>query len=139
MNLEDLSQLRSPMIDLDSLYGERPEIEKDRLYESDKVRMKVGITLLSNWLKDPPLDLPRAGMTAIRPRQALLGDPRNDENLPTAQTHVAFLNFHNKVADWLDAVNARKNRAPATFADVSREVIRHFQWIILKDYLPRFI
>ena len=30
---------------------------------------------------------------------ALIGDHRNDENLLVAQTHLAFLKFHNKVVD----------------------------------------
>ena len=32
---------------------------------------------------------------------ALIGDHRNDENLLVAQTHLAFLKFHNKVCDLL--------------------------------------
>ena len=30
---------------------------------------------------------------------ALIGDPRNDENIIVCQLQLAFLRFHNKVAD----------------------------------------
>ena len=47
----------------------------------------------------------RASARAVsRPRQkALIPDPRNDENLIVAQTHMAMINFHNKVVDRLPA------------------------------------
>src|SRR5438105_2054641 len=34
---------------------------------------------------------------------ALTGDPRNDENLPLAQLHLAFVKFHNQLVDLLAA------------------------------------
>ena len=47
-------------------------------------------------------DLPRVGSGA-NPREALIPDPRNDENLAVAQTHLAFIRFHNRVVDTLPA------------------------------------
>ena len=46
--------------------------------------MKVGL----------PNDLLRT-----REGMALIGDPRNDENLIVAQTHLAFIKFHNAIVD----------------------------------------
>ena len=40
---------------------------------------------------------------------ALIGDHRNDENLLVAQTHLAFLKFHNAVCDML--ANSSKSAA----------------------------
>jgi hypothetical protein len=52
---------------------------------------------------DPAMDgfdLPRgAGSTAEQKRKAIIPDPRNDENLAVAQTHLAFIRFHNRVVD----------------------------------------
>ena len=42
----------------------------------------------------PGFDLPRRSN-----RKALIPDPRNDENLAVAQTHIAFIRFHNRVVD----------------------------------------
>lgn len=59
--------------------------------------------------------------------KALIGDPRNDENLAVAQTHVAFLKFHNAIMDKekVDAVAARKIAT------------QHYQWVILHDFLAQ--
>ena len=49
-------------------------------------------------------DLPRgAGTTAEAKRKAIIPDPRNDENLAVAQTHLAMIRFHNRVVDTLPA------------------------------------
>ncbi|WP_138466970.1 heme peroxidase family protein [Poseidonocella sp. HB161398] len=73
---------------------------------------------------------------SLRLHTAIIGDPRNDENLVVAQLHLGFLRFHNKVVD----------EAPRHLADVSdrskvftwaRKMVRlHYQWIVLHDYLP---
>lgn len=140
VNPADVPQCCSPTLDLDCLYGAKPAVEKDRLYESDNVRMKVGETSTSpHWEFAPPFDLPRAKVEGKPAAQAQIGDPRNDENLPVAQTHVAFIKFHNKVAAELDAEKAANGGGRASFEDVREQVIRHFQWIVLRDYLPRVI
>ena len=47
-------------------------------------------------------DLPRGGgTTAAQKRKAVIPDPRNDENLAVAQTHLAIIRFHNRVVDTL--------------------------------------
>ena len=59
----------------------------------------------------------------------LIGDTRNDENLVVAQTHVAFLKFHNAVMD----------KEKVSSDDAQKIVIQHYQNIILNDYLPRIV
>ena len=49
-------------------------------------------------------DLPRgAGSKAAERRKAVIADERNDDNLAVAQTHLAFIRFHNRVVDTLPA------------------------------------
>jgi hypothetical protein len=125
--------LRSPSVDLDSLYGEGPCDEKSKsLYDDDKpAHLKLGQTQpIDGFDRKFDNDLPRDPHG-----EALVGDPRNDENLAVAQTHVALINFHNRVVDAL---------APACppdklFESARAEVIRHFQWLILNDYLPTIV
>ena len=123
---------RSPHIDLDSLYGDGPEDPASaKVFEADLVKLKIGPTTENASLKRRFWnDLPRQSS-----KEAILIDPRNDENLATAQTHVAFIAFHNKVVDLL------RGSCPdgELFKLARREVVRHFQWIILKDYLPRIV
>ncbi len=79
-------------------------------------------------------DLPRgAGTTAAAKRKAIIPDPRNDENLAVAQTHLAFIRFHNRVVDTLPAAVPAASR----FATAREIVTKHYQWMIRTDFLPR--
>ena len=54
-------------------------------------------------------DLPRgAGSTVAAKRKAIIPDPRNDENLAVAQTHLAMIRFHNRVVDTLAGIGSRR-------------------------------
>lgn len=66
---------------------------------------------------------------------AVIGDPRNDENLFVAQLHVAFLRFHNRMVDALrDAGNT--GTADEIFAKAREQVVLHYQWLVMNVYLP---
>lgn len=127
---------RSPQIELDSLYGGEPEVNP-KLYQ-DYARLKVGETFLKTRDLNHtfPNDLPRNSENKENPTEALIGDPRNDENLPVAQTHVAFIKFHNEVVNRLEKAGCAKDKV---FACARKEVVRHFHWIILNDFLPRIL
>jgi hypothetical protein len=132
----ELLQARSPSLDLDSLYGAGPtDPESAKFYEADGIHLKMGKTLAEEGItaKDG-FDLPRgAGTTAARKRKAIIPDPRNDENLAVAQTHLALIRFHNRVVDTLPASVPPSNR----FARARRVVTKHYQWMLRTDYLPR--
>jgi hypothetical protein len=132
----ELLQARSPSLDLDSLYGAGPtDPESAKFYEADGIHLKMGKTLAEEGItaKDG-FDLPRgAGTTAARKRKAIIPDPRNDENLAVAQTHLALIRFHNRVVDTLPASVPLANR----FARARRVVTKHYQWMLRTDYLPR--
>ena len=141
------NNLRTPEIDLDSLYGsaDGPKDEKSaKLYEPDGVRLRTDQTADNGLLttKRFPNDLPR--FTRDNPeadppesrRQAIVGDRRNDENLAVAQTHVAFINFHNKVVATLEGAGTPQAEL---FQRAREQVIRHFQWVILHDFLPHLV
>jgi hypothetical protein len=65
-------------------------------------------------------------------KKATIPDFRNDENLAVAQTHLAFIRFHNRVIEELDDVPAAKR-----FGRARRQVVKHYQWMVRHDYLPR--
>ena len=131
-----LLQARSPSLDLDSLYGAGPaDPESAKFYEADGIHLKMGKTLAAEGIpaKDG-FDLPRgAGSTAAQKRKAIIPDPRNDENLAVAQTHLALIRFHNRVVDTLPASVPPAQR----FAVARKKVIKHYQWMLRTDYLPR--
>ena len=130
-----LVQARSPSLDLDSLYGAGPQDPVSARFYSDDRHLKMGRT-------DPigpdrareGFDLPRgAGRTAAAKRRALIPDPRNDENLAVAQSHLAFIRFHNRVVDTLPASVPPAQR----FTQAREIVVKHYQWMLRHDYLPR--
>src|SRR6185436_12996193 len=65
-----------------------------------------------------PLDPAASSLSAV------IGDPRNDENLIVSQLHHAMLRFHNKVVDDLVA----KNFGGDIFVEAKRLVTHHYQW-----------
>jgi hypothetical protein len=127
-----LLQGRSPSLDLDSLYGAGPQDPASaKFYKADGVHLKVGKTVAAG---DPAMngfDLPRGeGTTNKAKRKAVIPDFRNDENLVVAQTHLAMIRFHNRIVDSLPA-------SPTRFAQARELAIKHYQWMIRHDYLPR--
>jgi hypothetical protein len=132
----DLVQARSPSLDLDSLYGAGPtDPESQKFYEADGIHLRMGRALaFEGETAREGFDLPRgAGTTRAQKRKAIIPDPRNDENLAVAQTHLALIRFHNRVVDTLPASVAPSQR----FARARRVVTRHYQWMIRTDFLRR--
>jgi hypothetical protein len=124
-------QGRSPVLDLDSLYGAGPSDPVSAGFYSDGLHLKTGTTV--NPAKAGH-DLPRVGKgSAAARRKANVPELRNDENLAVAQTHAMFIRFHNRVVDTLP-----KSTPPGQmFRRARRKVTKHYQWMIRTDFLPR--
>ena len=130
-----LLQGRSPSLDLDSLYGAGPQDPGSaKFYKADGMHLKTGKTVAAG---DPAMngfDLPRGeGTTNKAKRKAVIPDFRNDENLVVAQTHLAFMRFHNRIVDSLPSSTPPAQR----FAQARELAVKHYQWMIRHDYLPR--
>jgi hypothetical protein len=118
---ESIANFRTPAFELDSVYGSGRAVTP-HLYERGSRRGRLLVE--SN---GDAFDVPRNEQ-----RVALLGDPRNDENLIVSQIHVAFLRFHNAIVD------LQPNESDA-FDEAQRLVRWHYQWIVLHDYLARIV
>jgi hypothetical protein len=135
---------RTPFLDLDHVYGGGPNLspflytmagppgtERFLIGSTRKVTKKVQPQIQTF---APSLDdLPR-NKNGI----ALVGDPRQDENLILAQLHVAFLKLHNFVMDEL-AAGRVESVGPAggtLFEQTRRLVVWTYQYIVLNDFLP---
>ena len=71
----------------------------------------------------------------INLRSAVIGEPRNDENLVIAQLQVAFLRFHNRMVDAYP--HSRKSGDHQTVFTWARQQVRfHYQWLVMNVYLP---
>ncbi|MCW5557874.1 MAG: hypothetical protein KIT22_08590 [Verrucomicrobiae bacterium] len=108
-----LPNLRSPSLDLDCVYGFGPD-GSPHLYDPG----------LPGRMATHPggYDLARSPAGV-----ALIGDPRNDENLFVSQLQLVFLQFHNKM----------HNERVHGFEEAQRETRWHYQWIVLFDFLKR--
>ncbi|MEU8548978.1 heme peroxidase family protein [Streptomyces roseoverticillatus] len=148
VSVEDLVQARSPALDLDSVYGLGPHhVSSVHFYEPDG-RLKTGTTAAAPFPPGFPtvntdqkgFDLARAGSAAggtkADQRAALIPDARNDENLVVASVHRAFIAFHNRVHEQLAEGGLF---GPKLFHAARDSVVRHYQWMLRTDFLPRIV
>jgi hypothetical protein len=123
-DLDALVDFRTPRFDLDSLYGSGPVDEPFQYDQQNAGRLLVGDNGQSE------KDLPRNPQGV-----ALIGDPRNDENVIVSGLQILMLLFHNKLAGEVDADQAIQ---PENRFDETRKRVRfHYQWVVVNDYLPR--
>jgi hypothetical protein len=121
IDLNAIHNFRTPAFELDSLYGLGPSAQP-YLYQPDGMRFQ---------LSPGDLDLQRN----VNGR-ALIGDPRNDENLIVSQLHLLFLKFHNAVVD--QATDPSLGAGERFLR--AQEIVRwHYQWIVAHEFLPRTV
>lgn len=122
-----LHNFRTPRFDLDSLYGEGPD---DEPFMYDQRPGRRGEFLVGEGSSPPEHDLPRNGQGT-----ALIGDPRNDENIIVGQLQLAFLKLHNAI---LTRVVAEEKLTGREAFHRAQNLLRwHYQWVVLFDFLPR--
>jgi hypothetical protein len=158
---DELYDARTVTLDLDNLYGLGP-VRQPELYDPNfpprEARFLIGSTADTAddhpaGQQDTPTSLPND-----LPRQpsgtALISDLRDDENLILAQTHLAFLKFHNRVIETLPAEKGHHDTAAEAdarfikleedtyhtpFHRAMRLVRWHYQWIVIHDHLGRLV
>jgi len=128
-----LVDFRTPRFDLDSVYGRGPE-DQPYLY-ADGRHFLLGEALIGSALGQvlTANDLPRSRAKVVDPNgqaRAIVGDPRNDENVIVSQLHGLMLRLHDKLTD---------NHPDWSFAQVQQEVRFHYQWVVVNDFLPTVV
>lgn len=126
-----LVDYRTPRFDLDNVYGRGPD-DQPYLY-SDGLHFNLGRPLTGAAHNPHARDLPRSNPTATATnpdpaKRAIIGDPRNDENVIVSQLQGLFLRFHNRLADKY-----------GDFETAQRAVRWHYQWVVLNDFLPTIV
>jgi hypothetical protein len=115
-----LPNIRSASLDLDAVYGFGPE-GSPHIYLGER----LGIHPNGH-------DLPRSPSGV-----ALIGDPRNDENIFIAQLHLAFHRLHNRIYEERLRQEDIKDKDWQRFEAAQRETRYHYQWVVLFDFLKR--
>lgn len=111
--IDHLPNLRSASLDLDCVYGFGPEANPFLYDQSQAGRLLVGNKVNAN-------DVPRN-----KQGRALIGDPRNDENIFVSQIQLLFLRFHNR------------RIVGRNFEEAQEDVRYHYQWVVWYDFLRR--
>ncbi len=129
-----LTNFRTPALDLDNVYASGPSATP-YIYDNTS----GGEKLLVNGT-----DLARSSQGT-----ALIGDPRNDENMIVSQLELAFMKAHNAIVDGLRAGTFKDAYgAPATTNEdtsggestvflAAQQLLRwHYQWMVVHEFLP---
>ncbi|HEY0301327.1 MAG TPA: peroxidase family protein [Rhizomicrobium sp.] len=133
-----LVDYRTPRFDLDNVYGRGPA-DQPYLYDKDGRLFLLGRPLSGAAANPRARDLPRSQDDSDPPEgkeearrglRAIIGDPRNDENVIVSQLQGLWHRFHNRIAG---------EDAALSFEDVQREVRFHYQWLVLNDFLPTIV
>src|SRR5262249_4164184 len=149
-----INNMRTPALDLDSVYGRGPALDPF-LYDfpSSPPLTAIKLQMGTNQNAGPggpagsvgapfgmqvqtDFDVPRVH-NPLSPgsssNTAIIGDPRNDENLIVVQFHQTMLRFHNRVVDLLVMASFTGD----IFIEAKRIVTQHYQWAIVHDFLRR--
>lgn len=138
----DLSRtvnFRMPRLDLEHLYGGGPDVWPflyERTHLRSAARFLIGRTIPTSDFGSSSNDLPRSPDGI-----ALVGDPRQDENLIIAQLHLAFLKLHNAIIGDAKALGASPHyrNAGSTFDAARRVLTWHYQWVVRHDFLRQIL
>ena len=120
---ESIRNFRIPSLDLDNVYGGGPGASP-HLYDAttdggrttllvEKIQGSKAVSIDNK----ARFDLPRNSQET-----ALIGDPRNDENLIVSQLHLALLRFHNKVVEDVKTELGAGHTLGEIFSEAQREV-----------------
>jgi hypothetical protein len=136
---------RTPLVDLDPVFGGGPGVRPD-LYQPNPdgtvgPKLKIGVLPEAPGSGSVHEDLPRVGNGD---NSAVIGDPRNDENLMLGGLHSATILFYNRVLDELEEHNlsafptaregslAHRHVAYLVASQITRW---HTQWLLVEEHL----
>ena len=132
----DITNQRTPTLDLDCVYGAGPE-PHPFLYHNSGVF--AGAKLLTG-ADEPGADANAAEDLFRAPAvpgggrgPAIIGDPRNDENRVVSQMQLAMIRFHNKLCDDIHA--ATGHDGSELYEEARRQATWHYQWAVVNDFL----
>ena len=121
-NSADLRNARSPLLNLECLYGDGPSGHPFLYQRDDPAKFLLG---------PDGIDVQRNAEGI-----AVIADPRNDTHVLISKLHLALLAAHNAFVD-----EARLSGVPngRVFDEASRQLRWHYQWIVLNEFLPSLV
>jgi hypothetical protein len=138
---------RTPALDLDSVFGGGPGMRPDLYVQNGDgsvgPKLKIGSTLPGP-TGAVHEDVPRVA-NGDGTYSALLGDPRNDENVMIAGLHCAHILFYNRVLDELNSFSlgafptaqGDRSNGYVQFLVARQVTLWHYQWLLVNEHLPQ--
>jgi hypothetical protein len=117
-----IKNFRTPRANLEVIYAAGPTGSPYLFQKDDPAKLLLG---------EGGYDVPR-NHEGI----ALLGDQRNDTHLFMSQMQLGFIRAHNLVVDRLRDDGVKEAEV---FDDGRRATTWHYQWVILREFLPQLI
>jgi Animal haem peroxidase len=133
---------RTPALDLDSVFGGGPAIRPDLYVANPDGTAGPALKIGSGGVHEDVPRVPNGDGTYT----ALIGDPRNDENVIIAGLHCGHILFYNNVLSQLGQLDLKHFPAarhadlsnPYTQFLVARQVTQwHYQWLLVNEHLPQ--
>ena len=133
---------RTPALDLDSVFGGGPGMRPDLYVDNPDGSVGPQLKIGSGGVHEDVPRVPNGDGTYT----ALLGDPRNDENVMIAGLHCAHILFYNRVLDELaqfdlarfPAARAGERSNPYVAFLIARQItLWHYQWLLVNEHLPQ--
>jgi hypothetical protein len=118
---------RTPLFDLDSVYANGPAGTPQLYDPADPIKFRIES---GGQFEDLPRDPAN--------NAAIIGDPRNDENMMISGLHAAFLLFHNRAVDLVRSQTPSITDGDA-YLQAQRLTLWHYQWMILHEFLPHIV
>jgi hypothetical protein len=133
---------RTPALDLDSVFGGGPGLRPDLYVQNPDGSVGPELKIGSGGVHE---DVPRVA-NSDGTYTALVGDPRNDENIMIAGLHCGHILFYNRVLAELDsfslhafpaARSADRSGRYARFLIARQITLWHYQWLLVNEHLPQ--
>jgi hypothetical protein len=119
---EELHNVRSPRLNLETLYGDGPISNPFLVRADDSAKFLLGAD---------GADLQRNSEGV-----AIIGDPRNDSHGLISQLHLAMQRAHNA---FVDEAREGGTKTAELFEEAAKQLRWHYQWIILNEFLPAVV
>jgi hypothetical protein len=135
---------RTPALDLDSVFGGGPGLRPDLYVDNPDGSVGPQLKIGSGGVHEDVPRVPNGDGTYT----ALVGDPRNDENVIVAGMHCAHILFYNRVLDELSQHDLARFPAARAYREdqasnyvaflLARQVtLWHYQWLLVNEHLPQ--
>lgn len=131
---DGLQNFRTPRLDLDSLYGRGPDDQPYLFDQHHPTRGLAGSFLIGTGEVPTERDLQRNGQGT-----AIIGDPRNDENLIVSQLQLTFQRLHNRVLELLDGRTPPELGGRELFDEAQRITRWFYQQVVWNDFIGRIV